>query len=148
MPKIKVINKKFSTGAPEELYIGRGSVWGNDWSSKNYGKAVHQGLGSPEESVRCYRDWILNSRTSRALDLRKRIFNGELTGKTLVCFCVDKHGNGECHGKVLAQLGEARDYMVEHNIEGHLSAVADEMRDGLLMTQGILWDRCECDLHW
>lgn len=87
-----VIAKRFATGGADEVYIGRGSKWGNPFSHKT-GTLAQYIVGSREEAVDKYRRWILDQ-TNLLLDIP------ELFDKTLVCFCKPK----ECHGDVLVDL--------------------------------------------
>ena len=81
----KVINIKHSKGSAEEVYIGRGSKWGNKFRI-----GVN---GSRDEVVAKYEEWVLKQdELVQALD--------ELKGKTLVCFCKPL----ACHGDVLIRL--------------------------------------------
>ena len=68
-----------------DVYIGRGSKWGN--------KFVIGKDGNREEVIRKYREWIM---------LNKELLNSlhELKGKKLGCFCKPQ----ACHGDVLAEL--------------------------------------------
>lgn len=70
-----------------DVYIGRGSKWGN--------KFVIGRDGNREEVIRKYREWILKNN-----DLLNSL--EELKGKRLGCFCKPK----ACHGDVLVELVE------------------------------------------
>lgn len=75
-----------------DVYIGRGSKWGNPFSHLDYGSAEFK-VESREEAVRKYEEWIRNKPDLLAcLD--------ELKGKRLGCFCRPKF----CHGDVLVKL--------------------------------------------
>lgn len=88
---VKHIKKK--TGAPNELYIGRGSKWGNPFKvGKDYTRA---------EVIHNYMEWLF---ADEQLHLRQAIDAGELDDKVLLCFCHPK----PCHGDILAQLANAR----------------------------------------
>lgn len=79
-----------------DIYIGRGSKWGNDFSHKQ-GTLATQLVETREQAVDNYRDWILHGEGQYLLkDLH------ELKGKTLGCFCKPK----VCHGDVLAELAD------------------------------------------
>ena len=68
-----------------EVYIGRGSKWGNIF--------VIGRDGNREEVIRKYREWILkNDYLLSCLE--------ELKGKVLGCFCKPL----ACHGDVLVEL--------------------------------------------
>lgn len=102
-----VYNKKVHNNIPDDaVYIGRGSKWGNDWSHLNYGKALHQGLPSAAEAVFRYEDWVLNGVDFRAMAVRAKLLRGDLAGKSVVCFCVNKDHEGYCHGNFLMGFTE------------------------------------------
>ena len=82
---ILIRNKK---GTDDEVYIGRGSKWGNPYRI---------GAWSRDEVIQRYE---LAIRTGHKKHLLKSLH--ELKGKTLVCFCKPQ----VCHGDVLAQLVE------------------------------------------
>lgn len=70
-----------------EVYIGRGSKWGNRFFIGSD--------GNREEVIRKYRDWIMkNDYLLSCL--------GELKDKVLGCFCKPL----ACHGDVLVELVE------------------------------------------
>lgn len=80
--KTKVVNKYKE---PYDIYIGRGSKWGNPFE---IGKD-----GTREEVIEKYRTYLLNKP-----ELLKAL--PELRGKTLGCFCKPK----PCHGDILVEL--------------------------------------------
>lgn len=82
----EVVNKyKHKHDPSSDVYIGRGSKWGNPFV---IGKD-----GTRDEVIEKYRNWIKGRRDlSLALD--------ELIGKTLVCFCRPQ----KCHGDVLVEM--------------------------------------------
>ena len=70
-----------------DVYIGRGSKWGNQF--------VVGRDGSREEVIAKYKEWILkNDELLSSL--------GELKGKVLGCYCKPLR----CHGDVLVELIE------------------------------------------
>ena len=85
--KTEVVNKKFRHF---DVYIGRGSKWGNPF---RIGED-----GDREEVIEKYKEWILKQ-PSLLRDLC------ELKGKRLGCYCRPWH---HCHGDVLAELAEER----------------------------------------
>lgn len=85
----KVVNKYVEK---YDLYIGRGSKWGNPFSHQENTKAEFI-VGSREEAIDAYYDWI-KTQPDLMNDLH------ELKGKTLGCFCKPK----ECHGDVLVAI--------------------------------------------
>ena len=70
---------------PYDVYIGRGSKWGNPFRI---------GIdGTREDVIKQYRDWIKT---------QPHLLNSleELRGKTLGCFCSPQ----ACHGDILVEL--------------------------------------------
>lgn len=95
MEKTKVVNKM--SGKPFDIYIGRGSIWGNPFSYKQGTKAEHI-VGSRDEAVAAYREWIQTQP-----ELLAQLHT--LKGKTLACFCKP----AACHGDILAELADGLD---------------------------------------
>lgn len=82
----RVVNKRSHRPTPDDVYIGRGSLFGNPYKIGEHGSRNHV--------IGMYEDW-----------LNKQIVNGEITvddimgldGKNLVCYCHPL----PCHGMVL-----------------------------------------------
>ena len=74
---------------PFDVYIGRGSVWGNPYSHKE-GTLAEEVVGSRAEAVRKYEEYLLSND-----ELMSRL--PELKGKILGCWCKPK----SCHGDIL-----------------------------------------------
>ena len=87
---MRVVNKHTHVRTPNDVYIGRGSKWGNP-----YRIGVD---GTRQDVIRKYRDYI-----TRNHSLRSQVH--ELKGKTLVCYCSPQ----ACHGDILCELVEALD---------------------------------------
>lgn len=90
---------------PYDVYIGRGSVWGNPFKIGRDGTRT--------EVLRKYKDYLLRG---DGRDLLHRI--GELEDKTLGCFCAEAGGlttdnETRCHGQLLLQLIERRGRSLE-----------------------------------
>lgn len=85
--KTKVVNKKKE---PFDVYIGRGSKWGNPFPVLNYSKEERDRVCDE------YEKWFWTT------DLINDIH--ELKGKTLGCFCKPKR----CHGDFLAKLANSK----------------------------------------
>jgi hypothetical protein len=88
MTQTKIVNlrkEKF------EVYIGRGSIWGNPYI---IGKD-----GDRDEVIEKFREYI-----TKRPDLLKSLKT--LKGKTLGCFCSPK----KCHGDVLVDLIEGESF--------------------------------------
>jgi len=80
----KVIHIRNKTGSPDEVYIGRGSKWGNPYV---IGKD-----GNRTEVIDRYLKYAIRHFGDRDLEV--------LRGKTLVCYCKPQ----ACHGDVLIEL--------------------------------------------
>jgi hypothetical protein len=77
-----------------DVYIGRGSKWGNPFSHKDGTKAVHK-TETRERAVYLYLKYItLGSGYNLLYDIH------ELEGKTVGCWC----SPNLCHGNVLVDL--------------------------------------------
>lgn len=92
--KTTVVNKHHKI--PYDVYIGRGSIWGNPFSHLDNTKAQFK-VSSREEAVEKYREWILTQP-----HLLNRLH--EIEGKVLCCYCKPK----ACHGDILIELIEER----------------------------------------
>ena len=79
---------------PYDVYIGRGSKWGNPYTTiKNKETLASEIVETSEEAISKYKDYVLsNPDLYNSLD--------ELEGKVLGCFCKPK----PCHGDVLLEL--------------------------------------------
>jgi hypothetical protein len=80
---------------PFDVYIGRGSKWGNPYSHKE-GTLAKYVVGSREEAISKFEEYLLANE-----NLMEKI--GELRGKTLGCFCKPK----SCHGDILLKYANA-----------------------------------------
>ncbi len=93
MKKTTVVNRYHKL--PFDVYIGRGSIWGNPFTHMEGTKAEFM-VGTREDAVDAYREWI-----QKQPELLSRLY--ELKEKVLGCFCKPK----ACHGDVLAELANA-----------------------------------------
>lgn len=82
--KTTVVNKRTD---PYDVYIGRGSKWGNPFRIGVHGDRNHV--------IEMFRAWIC-TRPELLKDIH------ELKGKTLGCFCKPL----PCHGDVLVELAD------------------------------------------
>ena len=87
----KVVNRNKEA---YDVYIGRGSKWGNPYSHKKGTKAKYI-VSSREKAIEAYREYITEGDGKYLLDDL-----GELKGKVLGCYCKPK----ACHGDVLVEL--------------------------------------------
>jgi hypothetical protein len=82
---------------PFDVYIGRGSIWGNRFVHLITGR--HQGVivvATRDEAIDRYAEWIMTQP-----QLLARL--PELRGKRLGCYCAPLR----CHGEILADLADA-----------------------------------------
>lgn len=77
---------------PYDIFVGRGSYWGNPWSHLPNTRALYK-VATRKEAIECYADWIMTQDEM----LRKIKY---LKGKILGCWCDPL----PCHGHVLAAL--------------------------------------------
>lgn len=74
---------------PFDVYVGRGSKWGNPYSHKE-GTLAEEVVDSRSEAVKKYEEYLLsNDELMSSLP--------ELKGKVLGCWCKPK----SCHGDIL-----------------------------------------------
>ena len=94
----KVIHIRNKTGSPDEVYIGRGSKWGNPFPiKKDYNRAcVISMYGYYLEG-----DGVNEGKGKHLLDDIE-----ELRGKTLVCYCKPQACHGDVLVNILNRLGE------------------------------------------
>ena len=90
--KTRVVNKYHKV--PYDVYIGRGSIFGNPFSHMPNTKAEFT-VGTREQAVSEYEKWVVNQP-----EIMAKI--PSLKGKTLCCFCAPL----SCHGDVLAKLAD------------------------------------------
>ena len=72
-----------------DVYIGRGSKWGNPYSHKE-GTLAEEVVESRTEAIKKYEEYLLSNE-----DLMSSL--SELKGKVLGCWCKPK----SCHGDIL-----------------------------------------------
>lgn len=87
----RVVNKYKE---PYDIYIGRGSIWGNPYSHLDGTKALYK-VPTREESIEMYRSHLWSEIKSNRIKVEDLI---ALDGKTLGCFCKPK----SCHGDIIA----------------------------------------------
>jgi len=83
-----------------DIYIGRGSKWGNPYSHKDHTLAAYK-VKTRTEAISKYEDYILHNQ-----ELLSSLF--ELEDKVLGCFCKKPHRNISCHGDILSALSNTR----------------------------------------
>lgn len=101
MPHITTVRNLRDT--KEGVYIGRGSYYGNPFSHLENTKFLTVKVGSREEAVQAYEDWLNGVAYSEVEPERQKIILSrieELKNQTLLCFCYPK----SCHGDVLIRF--------------------------------------------
>jgi len=86
---------------PYDVYIGRPSKWGNLFSHKTNSKYETIYVGTVEEAINSYKDWL-----DKEIFLNPNILDEikkELKGKILGCWCKP----GPCHGDILANWADS-----------------------------------------
>jgi len=86
---------------PYDVYIGRGSIWGNPFSHKQNTLAKYV-VPDRDTAIQKYKEWILTQP-----ELLDRL--SELKWKTLGCWCghyeiEDRFKPLQCHGQILLEL--------------------------------------------
>ena len=92
----KLVNKNNSDF---DVYIGRGSKYGNPFTHKEIDKtkALVQ-VKTRSEAIECYEKWLLGIIKIPGLyPPAINIIRNELKNKTIACFCPPK----KCHGEIL-----------------------------------------------
>lgn len=85
-----VVNKKNSE---YDIYIGRGSIWGNPYTHHKFDTKAKYIVETREEAIRLYEIYARKN-----LNILNNLH--KLKGKTLGCFCKPK----SCHGDILVKL--------------------------------------------
>lgn len=83
------------SGQPYDIYIGRGSSWGNPYTHRPSAFSDVIYVVTREEAIARYREYLI----SRP-DLMARL--PSLRGKRLGCYCKPL----DCHGDILAELAD------------------------------------------
>lgn len=93
---------------PYDVYIGRGSKWGNPFTHINDKQTKAEFIvPTREESIEKFREYIIQRIENGEVTIEELL---ELAGKRLGCFCKPK----SCHGDVLVEI---------------VSAILDELPD-------------------
>ena len=79
--------------SPYDIYIGRGSKWGNPYSHRENTAALYV-VETREDAIRLYEEYI---RTKPELIAAAKT---ELKNKTLGCWCAPL----DCHGEILVKI--------------------------------------------
>ena len=106
MNRIQVVNKTtYASSTPYQVYVGRGSVLGNPYTSKNLDKtkAKYQ-CANKEEALSNYRKYLLEKIKDNDKDIcdeLNAIFMLAVKHKCdLVCYCAPN----KCHGDIIKEI--------------------------------------------
>ena len=139
MSKTTVVNKHHKL--TYDIYVGRGSKWGNPFSHMEDTKAQFK-ASTRDESVESYREWIKT---------QPELMNSlhELKGKILCCYCKPQ----SCHGDILAELADAPEketdmhkiieYINGHEIDDMVAALMSSDKDINKVLKDIAMSRVE-----
>lgn len=100
----RVVNRKLDNF---EIYIGRGSAYGNMAASTKPNSFGIPLVKTKEEAIEAYRTWIISLSESERNALLYQIKD-----RVLGCYCAPKGGCSAmdkpycCHGQVLAELAD------------------------------------------
>lgn len=104
---IKVVNKKTHKPTPNDFYIGRGSVMGNPYHSKDsdHPQALYK-VENTEEAIEGYEKYLKYSyfNDTSINKVMKELIDRELNDEdtNLVCYCAPN----KCHGDVIKKFVE------------------------------------------
>lgn len=102
---IKVVNKHWHKPTPNDVYIGRGSPFGNPYSHMKGTKAEHI-VATREEAIEKYRTWFNEQLKTNIIlsELLNVMLSTVLKGNdlNLVCYCAPM----PCHGEVIKECLE------------------------------------------
>ncbi len=108
---IRIVNKHKHTPTRTDIYIGRGSVFGNPYSHMDGTKALYK-VATREEAIEKYREWFHKERLNNVAlyDKLNQMIGWLVNGGdiNLVCYCAPK----PCHADVIKQYLE---YVVEQH---------------------------------
>jgi hypothetical protein len=96
----EVVNRHYQD---YDVYIGRGSIYGNAWTHKPSGTQAQFVVATVEEAIAEYEAWLLGTKHHDFDQERRRQVLASLPGlrgKRLGCFCKPR----PCHGDVLLRL--------------------------------------------
>jgi hypothetical protein len=96
LARTRVVNRH---AEPYDIYIGRGSEWGNPYTHRT-GTQAETIVDTREEAIDAYRRDLWAKINAEGDPLLERL--ARLAGKRLGCYCKPK----ACHGDVLAAAAE------------------------------------------
>jgi len=101
---IEIVNKHHHEPTRHDVYIGRGSPLGNQWTHMKGQTKAKYTCANREESIALYRVWLaekIAKKDCTVCDELNKIFRMAARGTVyLVCYCVPL----SCHGEVIKEL--------------------------------------------
>jgi len=106
MKNINVVSKLNNPKECNDVYIGRGSILGNPFTSKKLSKTkAKYKCATKEESIKKYNTYILDKIEKNDAEIIKelnRISNlAKVRDINLVCYCKN---NNKCHGNIIKNI--------------------------------------------
>lgn len=119
---IKVIHKKDADKYDNVIYVGRGSVLGNPYTSiqgrETLAKFV---VDSRQESIQCYKEYLLKcieEKEEKICSIMNDIYLLSSKGDVcLACYCSPR----SCHGDIIKQVVESKIKNKEDNESSQLT---------------------------
>ena len=91
------------------VYIGRGSVFGNEWSHRPGTKATYR-VRTRQEAIDRYREWLhatLADSTAVTVAFNKLLTEARTSAVMLLCYCAPHPCHGDViRGELLARLAQ------------------------------------------
>lgn len=138
---IRVVNKKNHKPTPDDFYIGRGSVMGNPYHSKesNHPQALYK-VETDKEAVIKYREYLIEqilNYNQEIIDFIADLTDKYLSGKDmyLVCFCKPNI----CHGDIIYNL--IYDITWYINFEKLLGNLDEQEESPIIEISKIIWSK-------
>jgi len=106
---IKVIHKKDTDKYDNVIYVGRGSNLGNPYTSiQGRSTLAEFVVNSREESVQCYKDYILDcieKKDEKICNSLNQIYTQATNGDVYIsCYCKPK----SCHGDIIKEIIDSK----------------------------------------
>jgi hypothetical protein len=113
---IRIVNKYRHEPTPNDVYIGRGSPFGNPYAFKPGTKAEFI-VATREEAIEKYREHFHRKRMNDVFmyEMLQIMFAAHVRGEdiNLVCYC----SPAPCHGQVIKEYLDERLSIIDKNLE-------------------------------
>ena len=106
---IKIVNIRTHNAGGDDVYIGRGSILGNPYTSIKHKETKADFVcDSREESIKLFREYLndkISNKDSKICAELNKIYLKALSGNVnLMCYCSPK----ECHGDVIKEIIDSK----------------------------------------